>query len=409
MDGYKKINSFILTLVLLVVVASCTSSRMHFVNLYVDNALTETDSVEVLNERMIPIDTISVKSSQNTVERHLRTYENNSTRFELNEVVFDTTLQWAKTDNFGINETSKTTDSMYIKRILNAVEKVYDSILVLQRNVDLLEKRMVSYLKASEESIPLSHAKKEVIQKNEVQRVTTQNPKPAKVTPQKQEIIVRERTILTPVPIVVQSNSEDKNEKVSVTKNDTIQMLESTLKAVQEQAKLDSITQAVSLLNLQKKQLMDTQSDLSETLKIKNDSIRLLKRVLAQQNLSSTTKDTIIVVQTNDLKSTNEKVYDFTAYYQIGQTLPYNAFLNELIEVLQEYTISKIVLSGYTDVTGTPKINQRLTQLRIDHLFKRISPIVSVDKIFIQNFGSTFASDKPIEQERKVEIQVFVE
>jgi len=98
-----------------------------------------------------------------------------------------------------------------------------------------------------------------------------------------------------------------------------------------------------------------------------------------------------------------------TAYYQIGQTQPSNEVVTSLMEVLENNKITKVELAGYTDSTGTVAVNKRITNTRINYIYNKITPLVPIDRIYIQNFGQNFASETRVDEERRVEIRLYME
>ncbi|MFN3639466.1 MAG: hypothetical protein ACK4UK_00975 [Flavobacterium sp.] len=98
-----------------------------------------------------------------------------------------------------------------------------------------------------------------------------------------------------------------------------------------------------------------------------------------------------------------------TAYYQIGQTQPSKEIMTSLMEALENNKINKVELAGFTDSTGTVAVNKRITNTRINYIYNKIIPLVPLDRIYIQNFGRNFASETRVDEERRVEIRLYVE
>jgi outer membrane protein OmpA-like peptidoglycan-associated protein len=127
-----------------------------------------------------------------------------------------------------------------------------------------------------------------------------------------------------------------------------------------------------------------------------------------QQN--NQTRDTMYVEKPTPAVFTEPNLpMVLTAYYQIGQTQPNNEVVSMLEEVLKNNKILKVEISGYTDSTGNATVNRRITNTRINYIYNKITPLVPMDKIYIQNFGQNFASIMRVDEERRVEIRLYVE
>ncbi len=102
----------------------------------------------------------------------------------------------------------------------------------------------------------------------------------------------------------------------------------------------------------------------------------------------------------------------FTAYYNPGKTISTKekAILDELNQKIVDRRIMKVSLISYTDSSGSPDLNLRLSNQRvvrwIDELVKNGIPR---KLIFMQYFGAEYASKEVIANERRVEIIVEME
>ncbi|MFN3756440.1 MAG: hypothetical protein ACK4RM_05760, partial [Flavobacterium sp.] len=146
----------------------------------------------------------------------------------------------------------------------------------------------------------------------------------------------------------------------------------------------------------------------SETLSPATMTHATMQTENSQQNTK--TPDTMQVQK--PIVATNietKKPIVFTAYYQIGQTQPKNEIVTSLIEALENNKINKVELAGFTDSTGTVAVNKRITNTRINYIYNKITPLVPIDRIYIQNFGQNFASETRVDEERRVEIKLYVE
>lgn len=120
-------------------------------------------------------------------------------------------------------------------------------------------------------------------------------------------------------------------------------------------------------------------------------------------------KDSLVILK--ELPVVQTVILDtalFTATYDIGQIEPSNDILNEVIEVCQHRQVSNVILSGYTDSSGNRKVNKKITDDRLNYILSKFKEVISIDKIYLQNFGDTYASENVIQAERRMEIKVIL-
>ncbi|RAR47654.1 OmpA family protein [Flavobacterium lacus] len=150
----------------------------------------------------------------------------------------------------------------------------------------------------------------------------------------------------------------------------------------------------------------DTNAAMEQQLQVKKDSIVTLQKLLQAKQKTKT--DTVYQYKESDEKAT--PVIDtttLTAYYKIGQREPNPGLFAALFAAVAGKSVVKVEISGFTDSSGNAAINKRLTEARINHLCAKLTPYVAVEKLFVQNFGQTFASDDIVAEERRVEIKVY--
>ncbi len=97
------------------------------------------------------------------------------------------------------------------------------------------------------------------------------------------------------------------------------------------------------------------------------------------------------------------------AYYNPSETTSYNEkdVLFVLNVLISSNKINTIFLSGYTDSSGAPDFNIALSKERVDFIRNKLVEIgIPQDVIFMQYFGSTYASEKIDEKDRRVEILI---
>lgn len=100
----------------------------------------------------------------------------------------------------------------------------------------------------------------------------------------------------------------------------------------------------------------------------------------------------------------------FIAYYKLGRIQPADekAFLLFLNERIGNDNIRKITLSGFTDSSGNANLNKRVTNKRLNYLLSKIIPMIAQEQVESYNFGDKFASEMVVQEERRVEIKIYL-
>ena len=217
------------------------------------------------------------------------------------------------------------------------------------------------------------------------------------------------------VPIVVQKKEkESKNQKTIEAKNDTINLLKKRL-ATQSQLNSTTKTDTVFVqksITIVPLVIENTKNDSlhNASLLAKNDSIGQLKKQLkAQKALKTPTIVDTVFVENRVEVETKQSIEPelITAKYALGKTIPENDVFGPLIRILKNKNVHKVELSGFTDSSGNVEINKHLTNKRLSYIHSKIQAFVPIDKIYLQNFGQTFASKDIKNEERKVEIKIY--
>ncbi|MGF1556166.1 hypothetical protein [Paucihalobacter sp.] len=198
--------------------------------------------------------------------------------------------------------------------------------------------------------------------------------------------------------------------------NDTIQYLRSQLRSLQlEPQKRDSLdlkqqgmNVTPSSLGIDQQQTANPVRELQDTLKIFN------ARLLSLENVTLQAKDTSARTKQNQRNTAFNKKIDTTllvAYYGKGDINPLDevSIFNQIKDSTRNKKIRNIMLSGYTDSSGNARINKEITNKRLNYLSENITPWISKEKIFFQNFGDVFSSDQMITDERRIEIRILTE
>lgn len=133
------------------------------------------------------------------------------------------------------------------------------------------------------------------------------------------------------------------------------------------------------------------------------DSVSRLQTLVELKNKALTSVEGKIIEQGNRQVDTVK----ITAYYAAGKIYASNEglVLKDLHSKIGNRKIDKITLIGYTDSSGSPSLNLKLSNQRVVRLIDKLIQLgYDRDIIFLQFFGSRYASDKIIENERRVEI-----
>lgn len=103
-------------------------------------------------------------------------------------------------------------------------------------------------------------------------------------------------------------------------------------------------------------------------------------------------------------------LYDTLKLVYFYQTLKVNANnWEEQLAALQigliNANLSKVILQGYTDNTGTAELNETLSLRRVLNMKKNLLKLdVPQTLIYLQAFGEDFASTEKVDEERRVEV-----
>mgnify|MGYP005847164283 CR=1 FL=1 len=226
--------------------------------------------------------------------------------------------------------------------------------------------------------------------------------------------VVEKRNVI--VPMVIPAGKNDNNEAndaLLAAKNDTITYLKSQLNTqLEAQNPNDSLSiqksSTVVPMVVQNKTIDSVGAENKTAI---NDTKQPVNnKVLAEPKvIQITTVDTVFVDRiVPEIKIETIPSTLFTAFYDLEKTTPNNINLDEVIQLLKTNNVIKVELSGFTDSTGNAAFNKQLTSKRMNYIQSTIKPFVPIEKIFIQNFGQTFASQKSLDEERKVEIRVYL-
>lgn len=216
------------------------------------------------------------------------------------------------------------------------------------------------------------------------------------------------------VPISSQQSKEEEFRRIQA-QQDTIHLLKQQLRQLQpQQSQQDTVIiekntqQPRQTSNLSgDQQASELSSNLQDTLQVlKSRLLSLEEQSLRIQDAPSTEQQTERVVAVTEKVDTTLIV----AYYGRNQIKPLEqeSILNQVKE-LSKKQVLRTTLSGFTDSTGDEAINEQITTSRINFLSEMIYPWIPKEKVFFQNFGQTFASERMVSYERRIEIEILTQ
>lgn len=154
----------------------------------------------------------------------------------------------------------------------------------------------------------------------------------------------------------------------------------------------------------------DNADETEALLNAKNDKIKLLQQqVLDLQSQTSSAPDTVYVQESQIIS--NYDSIKIVAYYKIGEVKPIteDSIFIHLNKINANRNIEKVIISGYTDISGNEAINKAITNKRLNYFVQKTEQIFPIEKIFLRNFADRFASDKVVESERKLVLTLIVQ
>jgi len=391
MDGNQKIKASILILAIIALLSACQTQKSQFIGLYVDDEEENSNIISDNIQRMITSDSLAVEAVN-------WDFLNEKDTLPLDDF-------YKKYDVFSNDTLVKLErNRMYVsnndldKNRLKPIDTVLISNIENQKDVE----------NQNATSQKIQYQLDDFYDQNE--RLKKQNKQRAKESSNnlKQERKVERRN--TVVPIIVPSEKDDtKNQTLIAAQNDTINRLKNQLEA---QTPTDSLEIQKSLttvpLLVQSKTI---DSVANQNPMVRNDSIQGLKKnlVAAPKVIQFTTVDTVFVEKkVTEIQLKTIEPLTFITFYDLGKTEPNNNVLDEIIPILKAENVIKVELSGFTDSTGNAAFNKQLTDKRLNFVQSTIKQFVPIKNIFVQNFGQTFASQKSLNDDRKVEIRIYL-
>lgn len=447
MDRSKKITGIIFAGLIVLAINACKFQAPHYVSLYVDNLTSVNDTATYPGEESLSIvDTTAVINTEPSddlrpAKEIVKVYPNSVYQHEVKKLLEDITDSIQLLCN-QVNELKKHTDleadTVYvIKEIVSqfkgdSIQTDYkttrllqsqnDIILLLRKQVDELKKSAgmkadTVYVIRAAEPVPenrqtdhniLQQLKAQDEQINMLQNQLNSLQNAAARTTQPSHII-REPSQVQPV---ANQRPDQLTLQIFQLQNDTIQFLRTQLRNLQLQPhKRDTVYIEKEAKELQPVKEIVTQHKATD-LQPLQDTISLLKtRVLNLEKQTLINKDTTAPAKQVEKDVPSTAITDTTllvAYYEIGEMQPLEeeAILQQIKELCKDKSVIKITLSGYTDSSGNEDFNQEITKRRLNYLLEKITPWVAKEKVYVQNFGDTFASDVVVKNERRIEIRI---
>lgn len=130
-------------------------------------------------------------------------------------------------------------------------------------------------------------------------------------------------------------------------------------------------------------------------LRIKDDSLQNLRRVLSETRAMLNSSDTVT----------------FKAYYESNSFVPNNAdSLRSVLSQIPASSVREINISAFTDASGSALYNKTLSGKRIDYITSLlIDTGIEPGKVLSQNFGELFAAEDKSDPIRRVEVRIITE
>lgn len=205
------------------------------------------------------------------------------------------------------------------------------------------------------------------------------------------------------------------NQRLQQAQKDSIRILQSRLQIFQlQEPEIDTVYKEKEFKEMQaSKNLLIKQKDADY--QVLQDSLALYKsRLLNLEKEIQSGMDTMALLRMKEkkvLKTVPTDTSLLVAFYGLGSIKPLyeDSLINMLKQSIKDDQISKITISGYTDSSGSEKINKEITNKRINYMMEILSQWIDIENIYVQNFGKTFSSDvKDSEQQRRLELKIFI-
>ena len=448
----SKFIIFILTYVLCL--SACKVQQPSYVGLYVGNRPIEEKSLTLDTTDVVAVDSVQVVEEQISSVENSNTYKNeadsiravvpSSNNIVINAEYVNIFKNGAQYDSITVIKKQKpiTHDTVYIeKEVVKTVPvssqtNIETSALITAQNDSIQQlKKQVNELK-NQKPAPTDtvYIEKEVIkaasvssqtskefsaiitaQKDSIQQIKKQVNELKNQKPTTPDTVYIQKEVVKTVPVSSQTNKE--TSALITAQMDSIQQLKKQVNELKNQKPAPADTVYVEKEVIKAAPVSSqTSKEFSSIITAQNDSIQQLKRQVNElkiQKLAST--DTVYIKKEVIEKVTTEMInadtLTFTAYYEIGTIVPISAdsILYEIKNTLKSNNLITIIISGYTDISGSSDFNKALTQKRIDYFINELKDYVSQKQLLTQNFGDTYASKTLKESERKLVFTIILQ
>jgi len=421
MDGNKKITGIVFAAIIALAITACKVQSPGYVGLYIDNLKSVNDTIYPGEAPLNMLDTALtyVVNPTSSIEAELPDYQMNELQKQL-AVIPEPGFTGEKQQQF-LPWDSLQTEVDFRQLIQDKNDKIFE----LQKQLNELQnfgiiKSDTSYVIRETVKSPISESQQsdylsqqmlmdtnDKIQKLQKQLNSMQNT--ASREP-RQSNIRRETSQVQPLS---NRQTDQLTLQMFQAQNDTIQILKRQIQNLQLQPReRGSVYIEKEAKEMQPAKELVAEQKVSDSFLELQNTIQLLKnRVLSleEQNLSGKETPALAIQDETDVphKVTTDTTL-LVAYYKLGEIKPIDLepVLKQIKEIYSNKNVTKITLSGFTDSSGNATINKAITNKRLNYLSGKMTPWISKEKIFFQNFGDTFASDTMVNGERRIEIRI---
>lgn len=403
MDGNKKITGIIFAGIVALNIIACKVQLPGYVGLYANNLISVTDTADSGVMSLNVEDSVMAQVVDTTV---------------VTEAGLPVSLQPVEEI---INTSS---DSVYQYEVENLLKTISDSIQLLKYQMNEIQKQLTeipptSFTEENSREIqPLNsqltnnqsqqqlRAKDEQIQTSQNRMNSMQN---AAGSASQQAPV----TMVVPLQPKGSQQNNQLTQQIFQAQNDTIQFLKSQIQMLQLQPQKTDTVYIESEDNEQQSVKEIVAESKTTDLQLLQDTISLLKTlVLSLEEQIVQGMNTALLVNQKEKDTSYTTKTDTTllvAYYKAGEIKPLEEvnIFQQIKELYRIKNVIKITLSGYTDSSGSERINKEITNRRLNYLSEMIMPWVAMEKVFFQNFGETFASDIVVDDERRIEMRIY--
>ena len=398
MDGNKKITGIIFAGIIVLAITACKVQPPGYVSLYVDTLISVSDTTDPGEAPLNMVDTAMAHVVDTTVaiEAELPVFLHPAE--EMGKVQADPlTLQQLRAKDEQIRMLQDQLNAMQNAAVTTPQPITREPAQLQPLGNQRIDNLTLQQLRAKDEQIRMLQD-----QLNVMQSAAVKAPQPTHIT--------REPAKLQPLG---NQQTDPLTLQLLQARNDTIQLLRSQLYNLQlHTLKNDTVFIEKEAKELQPANELVADQKVYDLFKASQDTIRLLKtHVLSLEEQILAGKDTPVIAKQDEkdipYKTKTDTVL-LVAYYSLGKVKPLEeeSILQQIKELCKNKNVTKIILSGYTDSSGSEIINKEITTLRLNYLLEKTIPWIAKEKVFFQNFGDTFASDMVVSDERRIEIRI---